>query len=131
MLLIPMGVAQSKKFAEVLDISFENRTCPEIRETGMLDFEYPKLGSTGGLLYGSIPFFCGGSLDVLSELDAIDACFTVVTYHNLIIEMPEARTFSASITTGHLDNTLFITGGFSLTGYRTNYFHKYDLKSLN
>ncbi len=118
-LLIPMGVTFTTRFGEVLDFDYENRACQEIGESGIPNFNYPLVGSTGGLLYGRVPFFCGGTT---SELSATKSCFTAITYHRIIIEMPSERTFAASILIGHLDRTLFVTGGTS-AGYF--YIHSY------
>ncbi len=108
-----MGSFLSSQFAEVRDLSFENRHCQSISEPGLAEeIDYPLGGSTGGILYGSIPFFCGG---VTSSDGTVDICFTAMSHRKVIVRMPEKITDAGSIVIGEGDSTLFVTGGATIT----------------
>ena len=107
-LLVAMGTDYANSFAEVLDVMGVNNTCAEIPGIGIPIFNIPVRYSTGGLLFGSIPFYCGGTdaTGVSSEY-----CFTALTNHKSLVVMPEKRVLGASIVIGNHDSHLFIAGG--------------------
>ncbi len=98
-------------FAEALDLKYKNRDCDDILAPDYLEeyrYDFPISYSTGGLLFGSIPFYCGG---MLSNYEGSDMCFTAFTKRKLVMTLPTKRAMAASIVVGHHDSQLLITGG--------------------
>ncbi len=108
------GIADERVFATIVNLDSNHSLCSKLRLSDIGDFKHPVPidGSTGGLLFGMVPFFCGGG-PAFPDPKVYSTCFTAVTQHHaqIIIEMPEPRIHAASIVTGLQDSTLFVVGG--------------------
>ncbi len=106
--VIGYGTPSQDVYNEVIDFSNNSVACDDM---GRLEYNKKLTGATGGLLLGKYPLVCGGYTGTEADQGVQKACFLIGEEDTIIVNMTEKRMAASSITLGHEDSVLWVTGG--------------------